>query len=161
MVALGEARKPAYVMRGIGGVMKKSQCGFVMDYFEGLDDPRMDRCQRHQLLHIIAIAICAVIRGADSRVHVELFGKSQEEWFQTFLELPHGIPSHDTFSEVFSRLNPEQFQRCFMEWTRAVAKLLPGEVVAIDGRTGAPFPRRPSGPAGQPPGERPGLQPTL
>ena len=115
--------------------MKKSQCGFVMDYFERLDDPRIDRCKRHQLLDIIAIAICAVICGADSWVHVELFGKSKEEWFRTFLELPHGIPSHDTFGEVFSRLDPEQFQRCFMEWTRAVAELLPGEVVAIDGKT--------------------------
>ena len=76
--------------------MKKSQCGFVMDYFEGLDDPRIDRCKRHQLLDIITIAICAVICGADSWVHVELFGKSKEEWFRTFLELPHGIPSHDT-----------------------------------------------------------------
>ncbi len=115
--------------------MKKSQCGFVMDYFEGLDDPRIDRCKRHQLLDIITIAICAVICGADSWVHVELFGKSKEEWFRTFLELPHGIPSHDTFGEVFSRLDPEQFQQCFMEWTRAVAELLPGEVVAIDGKT--------------------------
>ena len=118
-----------------GGVMKKSQCGFVMDYFEGLDDPRIDRCKRHQLLDIITIAIRAVICGADSWVHVELFGKSKEEWFRTFLELPHGIPSHDTFGEVFSRLDLEQFQQCFMEWTRGVAELLPGEVVAIDGKT--------------------------
>ena len=134
--------------------MKKSQCGFVMDYFEGLDDPRIDRCKRHQLLDIIAIAICAVICGADSWVHVELFGKSKEEWFRTFLELPHGIPSHDTFGEVFSRLDPEQFQRCFMEWTRAVAELLPGEVVAIDGKT---VRRSHDGQAGHSPGERLGF----
>ena len=76
-----------------------------------------------------------LICGADSWVHVELFGKSKEEWFRTFLELPHGIPSHDTFGEVFSRLDPEQFQRCFMDWTQAAADLLPGEVVAIDGKT--------------------------
>ena len=66
---------------------------------------------------------------------MELFGKSKEEWFRTFLELPQGIPSHDTFGDVFSRLDPEQFRRCFMEWTQAVADLLPGEVVAIDGKT--------------------------
>ena len=65
----------------------------------------------------------------------KLFGKSKEEWSQTFLELPHGIPSHDTFGDVFSRLDPEQFQQCFMAWTQAVAQLLPGEVVAIDGKT--------------------------
>ena len=107
----------------------------IIDYFEDLADPRIHRSKRHQLLDIISIAICAVICGADSWVHVELFGKSKEEWFRTFLELPHGIPSHDTFGEVFSRLDPEQFQQCFMEWTQAVADLVPGEVVAIDGKT--------------------------
>ena len=106
-----------------------------MEYFETLEDPRIDRCKRHQLLDIIAIAICAVICGADSWVYIELFGKSKEEWFRTFLELPNGIPSHDTFGDVFSRLDPEQFQQCFMAWTRAVADLAPGEVVAIDGKT--------------------------
>ena len=97
--------------------------------------PRVDRCKRHQLLDIITIAICAVICGADSWVHVEMFGKSKEDWFGTFLDLPHGIPSHDTFGDVFSRLDPDRFQECFMEWSRSVAELLPGEVVAIDGKT--------------------------
>ena len=96
-------------------------------------------CKRHQLLDIITIAICAVICGADSWVHVEMFGKSKEEWFRTFLELGNGIPSHDTFGDVFSRLDPDRFQECFqecfMEWSQAVANLLPGEVVAIDGKT--------------------------
>ena len=115
--------------------MQESPGGFIMDYFQELADPRIDRCKRHQLLEIIAIAICAVICGADSWVHVALFGKSKEEWFRTFLELPHGIPSHDTFGDVFCRLDPAQFQQCFMEWSQAVAELLPGEVVAIDGKT--------------------------
>ena len=107
----------------------------IMDHFQDLDDPRIERSKRHQLLDIVAIAICAVICGADSWVYVEMFGKSKEEWFRTFLDLPNGIPSHDTFGGVFSRLNPEQFQQCFVEWTQAVADLLPGEVVAIDGKT--------------------------
>jgi predicted transposase YbfD/YdcC len=115
--------------------MKNSQSASIMDYFETLEDPRIDRCKRHKLLDIIAIAICAVICGADSWVYIELFGKSKLEWFQTFLELPHGIPSHDTFGDVFSRLDPEQFQQCFMAWTQAVSDLIPGEVVAIDGKT--------------------------
>ena len=72
---------------------------------------------------------------ADSWVHVDLFGRSKLEWFQTFLELPNGVPSHDTFGDVFARLDPEQFQSCFMAWTQAIAELLPGEVVAIDGKT--------------------------
>ena len=107
----------------------------IMDYFESLDDPRVDRGKRHKLVDLIAIAICAVICGADSWVYVEMFGKSKEAWFRTFLELPHGIPSHDTFGDVFSRLDAEQFQERFMGWTQAVADLLPGEVVAIDGKT--------------------------
>ncbi len=64
-----------------------------------------------------------------------MFGRSKEEWFRTFLDLPNGIPSHDTFGNVFARLDPEGFQECFMEWSQGVAELLPGEVVAIDGKT--------------------------
>ena len=120
--------------------MGKLQNGSIMDYFETLEDPRIDRSKRHTLLDIIAIAICATICGADPSVHVELFGKSKLEWFQTFLELPHGIPSHDTFGAVFSRLDPEQFQQCFMAWTQTVTELAPGEVVAIDGEDGTSFP---------------------
>ena len=115
--------------------MKDGQEASVMDYFRDLEDPRIERSKRRQLLDIVAIAICAVICGADSWVYVEMFGKSKEEWFRTFLDLPNGIPSHDTFGNVFSRLDPEQFQSCFVEWTQAVADLLPGEVVAIDGKT--------------------------
>ena len=107
----------------------------ILGCFASLEDPRIDRSKRHKLLDIIAISICAIICGADSWVHIEMFGKSKEEWFRTFLELPGGIPSHDTFGEVFSRLDPEQFQSCFMDWTREVAQLAQGEVVAIDGKT--------------------------
>ena len=107
----------------------------LLDYFKDLEDPRIERCKRHSLLDIITIAICAVICGADTWVHVAMFGRSKEEWFRTFLELPNGIPSHDTFGDVFSRLDPERFQECFMEWSQGVAELLPGDVVAIDGKT--------------------------
>ena len=103
----------------------------VMDHFQDLEDPRIERSKRHGLLDIITIVIC----GADSWVFVEMFGKSKEEWSRNFLDLPNGIPSHDTFGNVFSRLDPDRFQECFMEWTQAVADLLPGEVVAIDGKT--------------------------
>ena len=115
--------------------MRKSPGASIMDYFETLKDPRIERSKRHKLLDIIAIAICATICGADSWVHVELFGNSKLEWFQSFLELPNGIPSHDTFGAVFSRLDPDQFQSCFMEWTKQIAQLAQGEVAAIDGKT--------------------------
>ena len=107
----------------------------LLEYFEALEDPRIERSKRHSLLDIITIAICAVICGADTWVHVAMFGRSKEEWFRTFLELPNGIPSHDTFGNVFSRLDPERFQECFMEWSQGVAELLPGAVVAVDGKT--------------------------
>ena len=90
----------------------------------------MERTRRHKLVDIIAIAICVTICSADSWVHVELFGKSKLEWFQTFLELPNGVPSHDTFGDVFARLGPAQFQNCFVSWTRAIAERLPGAAVA-------------------------------
>ena len=110
----------------------------ILDHFTDLDDPRVERTRRHKLVDILAIAICATICGADSWVHIELFGKSKLAWFQSFLELPHGIPSHDTFGDVFARLDPVQLQNCFVSWTQAIAELLPGEVVRrrrIDGKT--------------------------
>ena len=100
--------------------MRKRNSVSIMDGFDTLEDPRVDRCKRHHLLDIIAIAICAVICGADSWVYIELFGKSKEESFRTFLELPHGIPSHDNFGDVFSWLDPERFQRCFIAGTRGL-----------------------------------------
>ena len=115
--------------------MEEGKGATIMEYFRELEDPRIERCKRHKLVDIIAIAICATICGADNWVHVALFGQGKEEWLRTFLELPNGIPSHDTFGKVFSQLDPEEFQRCFMEWTQGVADLAPGEVVAIDGKT--------------------------
>ena len=76
--------------------MEEGRRRSLADYFENLEDPRIERGKRHSLLDIINIAICAVICGADTWVYVEMFGKSKEEWFRTFLELPNGIPSHDT-----------------------------------------------------------------
>lgn len=106
----------------------------IEQHFGGLTDPRIDRTKLHELMNILVIAICAAIAGADNWEDVEEFGKARLEWFQTFLEIPNGIPSHDTFTRVFARLDPEQFQTCFMRWMTAVAQVLGGQVIAIDGK---------------------------
>jgi predicted transposase YbfD/YdcC len=100
-----------------------------------LDDPRVERTKLHPLLSIITIAICAVIASADSWDDIELFGRSRADWFATFLDLPHGIPSHDTFNRVFAALDPIQFRACFQSWMEAVTAVLPAQTIALDGKT--------------------------
>ena len=113
-----------------------SESGISMvDHFSELEDPRIDRAKHHQLLDIIIIAVCGVICGADSWVDIEEFGNSKKEWFRTFLELSHGIPSHDTFGRVFAQLNAQEFQNCFFRWVKGLQKAIEGEVIAIDGKT--------------------------
>jgi predicted transposase YbfD/YdcC len=106
----------------------------IADHFGRLEDPRIERTKLHELLDIIVIAICAVLCGADDWTEVELFGNAKLSWLRTFLELSNGIPSHDTFGRVFARLNPEQFQQCFLEWVQAVSQVTGGQVIAIDGK---------------------------
>jgi predicted transposase YbfD/YdcC len=106
----------------------------IENHFGDLSDPRIDRTKLHMLLDILVIAICAVIAGADNWEDVEEFGKARLEWFRTFLELPNGIPSHDTFTRVFARLDPEQFQTCFLRWMKSVSEVIGGQVIAIDGK---------------------------
>jgi predicted transposase YbfD/YdcC len=109
--------------------------GGLVEHFAGLEDPRVERAKRHSLLAVVTIALCGVICGAESWVEIEQFGHSKAEWFATFLDLPHGIPSHDTFGRVFARLDAHQFEGCFADWMRAVAGVLPAQVIALDGKT--------------------------
>jgi predicted transposase YbfD/YdcC len=107
----------------------------LLEHFAVIDDPRIDRCKRHSLLDIFAIAICATICGAESFYDFERFGHARQHWLRTFLELPHGIPSHDTFRRVFEMIPPKRFAECFAAWTQSMATLSAGEHVAIDGKT--------------------------
>lgn len=107
----------------------------IVDHFRNIDDPRVERTKQHKLIDIITIAICAVICGADSWVAIETYGVAKYKWLQQLLELPNGIPSHDTFARVFARIDPQQFQECFLCWIKSVSKINEGEVIAIDGKT--------------------------
>ena len=103
--------------------------------FAGLTDPReTSRCD-HQLVDILAIAVCAVIACAESWEDIELYGRSKRAWLETFLALPNGIPSHDTFRRVFMLIDPEAFEACFTRWAQSLAGGVQREVVAVDGKT--------------------------
>lgn len=91
----------------------------LFDHFLTITDPRSEVNKAHKLIDIIMVAICAVLAGAESFVDMEDFGNTKEEWFKSFLELPHGIPSHDTFGRVFSLLDPNEFQVHFSDWMRS------------------------------------------
>lgn len=107
----------------------------IADYFADLVDPRIDRTKRHHLLDIVAIAVCAVIGGSDDWVEIEQWAEGHEAWLQSWLELPNGIPSHDTFGRVFSRIDPAQFETGFLRWVQELATSAPGGVIAVDGKT--------------------------
>ena len=88
----------------------------------------------HYLSDIVTIVLCAVISGADDFNEIEIFARCKEAFFRTFLELPNGIPSHDTINRVMSRLSPEEFSACFIEWVKSLTKRMP-DIIAIDGKT--------------------------
>lgn len=107
----------------------------ILEYFASVPDPRVERSQLHPLTSILVVVLCAVICGANSFIGIEYFARSREAWFKTFLDLPNGIPSHDTLGRVFAMLNPNALEQAFREWIAAIATLTEGEVVAIDGKT--------------------------
>jgi predicted transposase YbfD/YdcC len=107
----------------------------LSEHFAALEDPRVERTKLHPLLSIVTIALCAVIAGAETWDDIAEFGEAKADWFASFLDLPHGIPSHDTFNRVFAALAPEQFQSCFLAWMQEVTELLPSQVIALDGKT--------------------------
>lgn len=106
----------------------------ILAYFGELDDPRIEKNQKHPLINIIVIAILGVICGADTWVDMERYGNAKHEWLGTFLDLRNGIPSHDTFGRVFRWLDAEQFQAQFIAWTQHICELTAGQVVSLDGK---------------------------
>jgi predicted transposase YbfD/YdcC len=114
--------------------MKPKVCTLV-EHFSRLPDPRIDRSKRHILIDIIVIGIIGTLCGAKSWEEIEMIAHEKKEWLSRFLELPHGIPSHDTISRVFSRLPASMFESCFVAWMEDIVQLTDGEIVAIDGKS--------------------------
>lgn len=106
----------------------------LLRYFAVMEDPHVERTRKHQFTNIIAMTIAAVICGCDGWNEIELFARSKESWFRQFLELPNGIPSHDTFNRVFAALDPEKLQHCFSDWIADIATLSEGRIISIDGK---------------------------
>jgi len=109
--------------------------GSIKKYFRRLEDPRVIGRSRHLLVDIIVLAICGVIADCDDWPEIVLFARKRRAWFQRFLKLPNGVPSHDTFERVFAKLEPRAFQSCCLAWLRAVADLVGMGHIAIDGKT--------------------------
>jgi predicted transposase YbfD/YdcC len=115
--------------------MSQSRVALALAPFGDLEDPRINRTKRHQLLDIVFIALCAVVSGANDCVAMDKFGKSKRAWLEKYLPLPQGTPSHDTFSRVFAALDGRLFVECFLKWVEGLQESTQGKVVAIDGKT--------------------------
>ena len=116
--------------------LETEQLRLAVQHFGELPDPRIERSKQHSLVNIVAIALSAVLAGADSFYEIEAFGQTRREWLERFLELKNGIPSHDTFNRVFSLLDPAHFQSCALDWVRAAVggSLRAEDVLAIGGK---------------------------
>jgi predicted transposase YbfD/YdcC len=114
--------------------MSKTPIVSIRQCFADVPDPRREHLRLHRLWDIIAITICAVVANADSWIEVARYGVRKHAWLQTFLELPNGIPSHDTFNRVFALLDPMALQQGFRHWMEALVEATAGRLVAIDGK---------------------------
>lgn len=107
----------------------------IIEHFSSLNDPRVERNKKHQLIDIIVLTVCAMCSGANGWEAIEEFGNEKQEWLRQFIPLENGIPSHDCINYVIARLSVKGFRECFMSWTRSVMESCPGEIIALDGKT--------------------------
>src|SRR4029079_8788038 len=106
----------------------------LVEHFATLTDPRVNRTKEHPLVNVLIIGVCTLLCRGETFNDMEDFGQAKREWFEAFLDLSHGIPSHDTFDRVFSAINPQQFLQAFLGWTQSVRQAVPDEIVAMDGK---------------------------
>src|SRR5262245_34412065 len=109
--------------------------GSILAHFSAIADSRRDHGKLHLLSDILALTLCAVIAGADSWPAIEAFGTERLPWLQGLLQLPNGIPSHDTLRRVFGLVNPHAFERCFVAWMNACCDATGLQPIHIDGKT--------------------------
>jgi len=114
--------------------MQSKRIGGLIEHFQVLKDPRVERTRDHELMDIVVIGLCCFICGGESFNDMEQFGEAKLDWFKTFLKLPNGVPSHDTFNRLFCALDPQNFLECFLSWTQSVRAAIPQEIVALDGK---------------------------
>ena len=110
----------------------------LADVFVSIHDPRQSAKVKHDLLELLVVAVNAVLVGADTFAEIELWAEEKLEWLRGYLQLPHGIPSHDTFGRIFGLIDPEQFESAFRRWVSSILPALGAEIVAIDGKTRGP-----------------------
>lgn len=115
--------------------MKKAPIAPLMDYFKDIEDPRIERNKAYPLIEVIIITILAVIAFAEGWEDIETYGHAKAAWLKKFLPLRNGIPKHDVYRRVFSRLNPAAIEACFMAWVRDIKQDMDHEIIAIDGKT--------------------------
>ncbi len=106
----------------------------IHEHFETLTDPRVERTKRYPLINLIFIGICSVICGNETFTGMEVFGKARRKWLEQSLDLSEGIPSHDTFGDVFAALDPEQFQQCLLDWITVCIESQTGKSWRLMGR---------------------------
>jgi len=114
--------------------MTEQRTASIIHHFSSIEDPRRDRQKKHQLGDIFFITLCATICGADNWVAIERFGKAKQQWFTEQLNLKHGIPSHDTFGDVFAVIDTEQFSDCFTKWVADLSNLVEEDIIALYGK---------------------------
>ena len=111
-----------------------NETSFLM-YFSEMKDPRVERTKRHLLSDLMFITIAAVLSGAETWNAIEDYGLAKQEWLKSILELPNGIPSHDTFNRLFAAVDSDEFERIFLKWIKSIQKQTDAEVVSLDGKT--------------------------